>query len=375
MRPGSTTLTGALRGRDVPAACGLGRLASVTLVAAVALLMWAHPLAKSKQIAQLTKLDQALTDRVNRGAQDDVRVIVRSAARDAIKQALAAHGDRIEADHDGIQAFTATVHAADVQPLATHPLVDSVSIDAIVQSHQSSANPVLATERVPDVWSAKAGATGAGVRVAVIDSGLEPTADLDMKRIAGFYDFTKGGVSAAPYDDYGHGTHVAGLIAGNGANSNGLYSGVAPSAKILAFKVLDGTGAGYTSNVIQAIDFIITNQKILNINIINLSLGHPIFESAATDPLVAEVNKAVQAGIIVVVAAGNYGKNQSTGLPGYGGITSPGNAPSAITVGAVDIHATVGRGDDTVPVYSSRGPTWYDAYAKPDLAAPGGFAP
>src|SRR5438552_1947256 len=172
MRPGSTTLTGALRGCDVPAACGPGRLASVTLVAAVALLTWAHPLAKSKQIAQLTKLDQALTDRVNGGAQDDVRVIVRSASRDAIKQALAAHGDRIEADHDGIQAFTATVHAADVQALATHPLVDSVSIDAIVQSHGSlaPANPVLATERVPDVWSAKGGATGASARVAVIDS-------------------------------------------------------------------------------------------------------------------------------------------------------------------------------------------------------------
>jgi serine protease AprX len=123
--------------------------------------------------------------------------------------------------------------------------------------------------------------------------------------------------------------------------------------------------------VIQAIDFAVANQQQLGIDIINLSLGHPIYESASTDPLVRAVERAVRAGLVVVVAAGNYGTNEQTGLPGYAGITSPGNAPSAITVGAVNTQNTVSRLDDAVASYSSRGPTWFDAYAKPDIVAPG----
>src|SRR5205823_9115673 len=99
--------------------------------------------------------------------------------------------------------------------------------------------------------------------------------------------------------------------------------------------------SGYTSDVIQAIEFVIANQKTFAVNVINLSLGHPIFESAATDPLVLEVQKATQAGIIVVVAVGNYGQDPTTGLPGYGGVTSPGNAPTAFSDGAVNQEDTI----------------------------------
>jgi subtilisin family serine protease len=105
--------------------------------------------------------------------------------------------------------------------------------------------------------------------------------------------------------------------------------------------------------------------------VINLSLGHPIYEPAATDPLVQAVERASAAGVIVVAAAGNLGENPTTGLPGYAGITSPGNAPSAITVGALRTEDTVARGDDRIPDYSSAGPTWYDARVKPDVVAPG----
>ena len=103
---------------------------------------------------------------------------------------------------------------------------------------------------------------------------------------------------------------------------------------------------------------------------INLSLGHPIFESASTDPLVAAVEAAVRAGIVVVVAAGNYGMNP-TGPAGYAGIVSPGNAPSAITVGSMNPKKTAARFDDRIDPYSSRGPSWYDGFAKPDVVAPG----
>ena len=110
-----------------------------------------------------------------------------------------------------------------------------------------------------------------------------------------------------------------------------------------------------TSDVIAAIQFATINRKALGIDIINLSLGHPILESAATDPMVQAVEAAVRAGIIVVVAAGNYG-TATSGSVGYAGITSPGNAPSAITVGAAKTFGTAIRTDDRVTDYSSRGP-------------------
>ena len=140
---------------------------------------------------------------------------------------------------------------------------------------------------------------------------------------------------------------------------------------LIGLKVLDSRGGGYTSDVIKAIEFAIANKHALGIDIINLSLGHAPFESAKTDPLVRAVDKASAAGIIVVVAAGNVGISPTTGLPAYGGILSPANARSAITVGAAHTMGTRTRTDDVIGPYSSRGPTWGDGYAKPDLVAPG----
>ena len=153
--------------------------------------------------------------------------------------------------------------------------------------------------------------------------------------------------------------------------SDQRYRGVAPKARLVVLKVLDENGQGYTSDVIDAIEFVTKYKSRLGVDIINLSLGHPILEPAATDPLVQAVEAAVRAGIVVVAAAGNVGVSPSTGEPGYAGILSPGNAPSAITVGSARTFDTNLRSDDRVADYSSRGPTWYDARAKPDLVAPG----
>ena len=167
-------------------------------------------------------------------------------------------------------------------------------------------------------------ATGNRIGIAIIDSGIAPVADL-ASRITAFYDFTNGqdAVAEAPNDAYGHGTHVAGLAAGNGSRSNGQYGGVAPNARLIGLKVLTSTGAGSTSDVIAAIEFATANRAALGIDVINLSVGHPPYESAATDPLVQAVEAASRAGIIVVVSAGNVGQNPETKKFGYGGILFP----------------------------------------------------
>ena len=193
---------------------------------------------------------------------------------------------------------------------------------------------------------------------------MQPGLDFGT-RITAFYDFTHGDIrAAAPSDGYGHGTHVAGLAAST-------YVGVAPSARLIGLKVLNAQGQGSTDDVIRAIEFAIVNKDALNIDVINLSLGHPIFEAAATDPLVQAVEHASRAGIVVVVSAGNFGRNKATGEIGYAGIASPGNAPSGISVGSVRTFDTVSRADDRIAAYSSRGPSWYDGFAKPDISAPG----
>jgi serine protease AprX len=206
-----------------------------------------------------------------------------------------------------------------------------------------------------------------GLPSPVLDSGLQPSTELAASVFVDFVSNT--GISA--YDDYGHGTHIAGIIDANANPKGGGMGGVASGARLISMKVLDGTGQGYTSTVLTALESVINNNGSFGISVINLSLGHPISEPADTDPLVQAVEKLSAKGIVVVVAAGNWGRNPVTGQPAYAGITSPGNALSAITVGSIDTNQTVTRNDDQVPAYSSRGPTWYDGRVKPDVVAPG----
>ena len=145
---------------------------------------------------------------------------------------------------------------------------------------------------------------------------------------------------------------------------------MAPGAWIVNLKVLEADGSGKTSDVIEAIDWAIKYRRMFNIRVINLSLGHPVFESYRDDPLCQAAERAADAGILVVAAAGNFGKT-ADGRPIVGGVIAPGNTPSVLTVGALNTRGTARRSDDVMATFSSRGPTAIDGVLKPELAAPG----
>ncbi|HEY7170140.1 MAG TPA: S8 family serine peptidase [Vicinamibacterales bacterium] len=334
-----------------------------------------------------SKLDSALRGST---ATNGLNVIVqtRSGSLDTVTGDVRKAGNSVRRFHRLINAASLTITGAQLKALEKDGSVLNISVDAVVRASTiRMPSPVggggSGSTSTPDVSVPRSvpnsgGGSGSGgvpspvsadsrvVGVAVIDSGLEPSADLAPYY---FKDFVNGIDQA--YDDYGHGTHVAGLIAGLGVMSNGAYHGVAPGVRVISLKALDSQGAGRTSTIIQAIEFAVANRAELGIDVINLSLGHPVYEPPDTDPLVQAVNAAVRAGIIVVASAGNVGKNPDTGNVWYGGILSPGNAPSVVTVGAVDTNGSTTLSDDSIPVYSSRGPARFTNLPKPDIAAPG----
>ena len=259
--------------------------------------------------------------------------------------------------------------------LASDVDVESLTGDVLVTTSMSISNKSTAADQVrAGVAGGLLGlgsvppVNGSGIRVAVLDSGIAPHPALAGKVVKNI-SFVTGDPSTD--DAYGHGTHVAGIIAGAPTSITSLYNGgIAPGAQLVNVRVLGDDGVGNTSDVIAGIDWVIANKARYNIKLMNLSLGHAVTEPVAFDPLCAAVERASRAGIIVIVAAGNAGKLPD-GTPVLGGIASPGNSPFAITVGATNTFGTPSRDDDEVTTYSSRGPTKYDNNAKPDLAAPG----
>jgi serine protease AprX len=268
-------------------------------------------------------------------------------------------------------------NSAELNALAGEADLDTLSGDLPVRTSMSVSNKATAADLVragsPGLLGIGGipGVTGQGIGVAIVDSGISPHSALS-KRVVANVSFVSG--DPAVTDAYGHGTHVAGIIGGSASAATfvtSLYTGgIAPNASLINVRVLGADGSGYTSDVLAALEWVLAHKSTYNIRVVNMSLGHPVTESCASDPLCQEVGKLVQAGIVVVVAAGNYGKAPD-GRMILGGITSPGNSPYAITVGATNTWATVKRSDDTVATFSSRGPTAYDFAVKPDIAAPG----
>jgi subtilisin family serine protease len=332
-------------------------------------------LATSGQSEEHDKLDKILKSRAGKGGTSRVIITLKSGSDPSSD--VRKLGGRLGRRLGLINAQVVELPNAVLRTLADLSSVESVHYDRPTGGEMNRVAVATGARAAQLTY----GYTGAGVGVAVIDSGVTNWHDdltqplhssavrvKNGQRVPAFVDFVNG--RTAPYDDNGHGTHVAGIIAGNGADSLGVRAGMAPSAHILSLKVLDDRGRGVISDVIAALDWTVANKAAYNVRVVNLSVGAAVTESYKTDPLTLAAKSAVDAGMVVVTAAGNLGKN-ANGETQYGAITAPGNAPWVLTVGAYSHEGTVVRTDDVMAGYSSRGPTAIDFGAKPDLVAPG----
>lgn len=241
-----------------------------------------------------------------------------------------------------IPAAAGEATPAEIDLLSERNDVEMIWLDQPVYAFLDTSIPKIG---VPGVW--ERGNRGAGIRIAILDTGIDAEHPDFAGRIAATADFSGESV----VDGHGHGTHVAGIAAGSGAASNGTYVGVAPEATLLIGKVLRNNGSGMMSNVMAGVEWAVEQQA----HVINLSLGSP-GPCDGSDAISAICNAAVDAGVVVCVAAGNEGPAART-------VGSPGCATKVITVGASD-------DDDRVAEFSSRGPT-SDGRVKPDVLFPG----
>jgi len=289
-------------------------------------------------------------------------------------------GGEVTKDLRIINAFAAELPAGEVERLARDPGVRWVSFDAPMIRQGGPDEPIetvnLLNSYIPaigadDVWAE--GYQGSGVAVAVVDSGIRSNfqgkklsdlkdSDSNRSRVVGSESFSTD--STNDHDEFGHGTHVAGIIGGNGALSDGTYIGVAPRVNLLSVKVSDAYGAGYESDVVAGLQWIYEHENENNIRVVNISLNSSVPQSYHTSPLDAAVEILWFNGIVVVVSAGNNAVDHN------GILYPPANDPFVITVGAVDDGGTLDVSDDVLAPFSAFGTTG-DGLAKPDLVAPG----
>ncbi|MEA3335206.1 MAG: S8 family peptidase [Chloroflexota bacterium] len=278
-----------------------------------------------------------------------VPVIIRYKNLDAMARANADHAGQAADIELGYQYSLLPAQRASGTPekiaaLAESPHIATIWPDLPVHTMLDVSVPLI---RTPELWNL--GVDGSGVRVAVVDTGIDPDHPDLQGRIAAVKDFTKADGDAR--DGNGHGTHVAGTIAGSGEASDGTYKGVAPQAELLVAKVLRDNGSGMTSDVMAGVEWAVFEDA----QVINLSLGSSI-NCDGSDALSTLCDEAVAQGVVVCAAAGNAG-------PFPGTVGSPGCARRVITIGATD-------DDDQITGFSSRGPT-RDGRIKPDICFPG----
>ena len=357
----------------------LAALAALAVVAAPSAALAAGPPgsgpSRGQSRAGHSKLDRHLNDRSNRPGSSRVIITLRGSAdpsADVVKL-----GGRLGRRLQSINGLVVELPNGLLKTLAAHPAVLRIDHDRPTEKLMSRVSTLTGARAVHRSY----GFDGAGIGVAVIDSGINAWHDdlsdqglnpavrtTGSQRVTAFMDFVNG--APAPYDDNGHGTHVSGIIAGNGYDSRGDHVGMAPASHLVSLKVLDRDGRGVISDVIAAFDYALAYRTMHNIRVVNLSVGAAVTSSYRVDPLALAAKRVVDAGIVVVTAAGNLGQN-SLGQAQWGGILAPGNAPWVLTVGASTHQGTLNRTDDAVTGFSSSGPSAIDYEAKPDLVASG----
>ena len=295
-------------------------------------------------------------------AGDYALVQVAHGTAGAVAARAAASGATDVAALDAIDVVTARVSGEAIRALQADPRVTALAADAVVSAagkerryEKASGRPSPGIQ-VVDADRAWTGATGAGVTVALMDTGIAEHPDLDGSVVARL-DFVNDG--ATLLDPSGHGTFVAGLIAAHGRT----FKGVAPDAKLVSLRVLDQNGNGTMHSVLAAFDWLLHNRTTMGIKVLNLSFGAPQRSSYHREILAGLVESAWFAGITVVAAAGNGG-------PDPGSVTMPGADPFVITVGSFGDKGTLATNDDRESKFSGRGPT-RDGFTKPDVLAPG----
>lgn len=255
-----------------------------------------------------------------------------------------------------IDAIVIEIEEENIEKLKSLNCLKTVFQNAHITMQMDMARKVVNANIVQEK-----GYSGKNIGIAILDTGISPIDDFlyPKNRIIAFKDFINN--KKNPYDDNGHGTHVAGIAGGNGTSSNGKYKGIAPQCNLIGVKVLDEEGKGNASDVLAGLQWIIDNKERYNIKIANLSIGTN--NTSSNDPLVKAVEKIWDSGIIVTIAAGNDGPKKST-------INSPAISKKVITIGSSDDNITANVWGNRLINFSGRGPT-LDCIIKPDVLAPG----
>ncbi|HEV8419872.1 MAG TPA: S8 family peptidase [Actinomycetota bacterium] len=315
-------------------------------------------------LSPLSKTDPALAVMAASRPKSMHSVIVREtnpASLDAERRVWAL-GGQVTHELPIIGSFAARLPGRALKPLASSTAVWRVWGDSRLQATStdlSQYDSYSADTSWQETIQPSGGTSGgSGVTVALLDTGITHVADLG-NRVLARVDFT---ADHDGYDRHGHGTHMAGIIAGDGAASNGQWVGVAPKANLVSVKVAGADGSTDVSVVIAGLQWIVSHRAQYAIRVLNLSYGTDSKQSYLLDPLDYAVERVWRSGIFVVAAAGNRG-------PNAGSVSKPGDDPFVLTVGGADTKNTPNRNDDEVPLFSGRGPT-QDGVSKPDLVAP-----
>jgi serine protease AprX len=342
-----------------------------SILVATALCVSLTPLlSRASAHAQVLHASPSLLQAAERHPHGMLNVIVEKRGSTAAPETMIREaGGRVGKSLWLINSVAATIPASALGDLASSTSVNWVAPDSAVH-HEGGSDGVVNTANLLNKYDSAIGARrlwsqgyqGAGVNVAVVDSGVSSTSDVGGSRILA--SVSTSATDPTTTDGFGHGSHVAGLIGSNGSASNGQYIGIAPQSGIVSVKVFNGQGLATVSDVVNGLQWIYNNRSTYNIKIVNLSLDTTLAQSYNVDPLDAACEVLWFNSVVVVVAAGNSQSHN----PGV--LYSPANDPFVITVGAVDDHGTVGTSDDTLASFSSYGTT-VDGFAKPDLMAPG----